>query len=364
MMGDLANDLREAIKNTFSDADNLGELVDRGTKSRWSLDQVAAPGDLPFRIGAIVRHARDNGWLLDLVDAAGAMRTQSQMIARLKQRSDFRREIEPEDDFSAVFIRGRPLVDRLPLRAALRNLDGGNGTPFFVIDGDARSGKSYSATLINYMKSRRADLRVAMVELDALGQDGEVKAADIGASISSQLSLGDPPLAGQEQDARWVLQFCDWLVGVIPANDAYWIVVDGFGKVSLSMGARDLVKQLGRRVDKRLSNVRLILIDYDERVEFESLTRQAEYERVGMIPPTVVAAGLKSYFEIVYKERANAWGQTLSQTTLDSQVDKSVVTVLARMGAQDEPMVALGRAADEETRRIVSEDLPAVPGGG
>ena len=178
-----------------------------------------------------------------------------------------------------------PFVDRGPLRNALTSFARADGRPILRVEGDPKTGKSYSRELLEYVsQNSRWSFEVVPVEIqEGAGFDinsvrlTQLIVGGMGASPAlSESGLPDPA----EEDIQLLL---NWIWRVASnARKKWWIFLDGFRFVHPRNSARKLIQALAERIANGNYRqwLRLILVDYDE-----PLSRVDEDDRVAYDRP-------------------------------------------------------------------------------
>jgi hypothetical protein len=344
--------LKQALADAFSTKEILEPLARKARNK--SLDQLALGDNLIAIIEKMIRLAEDEVWLSDLVNAAVELRQDHQELQRIQAELQPLLVLEEIDHYEVLLLRGdRALVNRKALRQALRNMNQNavQGKRILIVDGPPISGKTYSLQFISYLHTAIKSFKLAWIDLGrlALEEGGEIRPEALGRKIASQAGLEGMPARGQEQDARWVGQFCDWITGALADEDQIrYIVIDGFGSTLLPQGTHDLIHQLAIRVEINLSMLRLVLISYRNRDSLPlEVVAGVEYEYISPIDN----AELISFFTRLYDDR-----KRMHQTEYSfNDVTKSVAAVLSQLPPQDSRrLVHLGEAVAKEAKKILN----------
>lgn len=171
------------------------------------------------------------------------------------------------DHFNVCFINEeRPFINRTFLREKLKTMIESDftGKRILVVNGDPKSGKSYSFQMISYLYQALGKFKFVWIDLSQT--TGTVEPDYIASRIVNRIRLSEnviPPV-GQEQDTRWIQSFCDRLEGEIEnVRDDWWIIIDGFNQQwKLSDSTNLLIHELGQRIRFSLMGLRMILIGY------------------------------------------------------------------------------------------------------
>jgi hypothetical protein len=284
------------------------------------------------------------------------------------ERIDIRIVLEGDDPFKAIRMLGQPMLDRDALRGKIKSLEDDAAPRVFVIEGERLSGKSYTIQFLTFIAKKRSKFKVVPIDLER-----QFKAAGaaippdrIGKSIVNSLGLEareleTMPVMAEEQDARYVLEFCEWIVGVVDRSPTrHCIVFDHFGKALLTQGSSDLVIELCTRALASV-NLVVVLLEYDRLRDLETAVGIVEHYRIPMIDPNVMVQDLTRFFLAVYAERQQLGG---SSPTDGIKVLAKTATqnVLAKVQDGEDRLLQLRAAIAQELRQ--DETVPVTPAGG
>ena len=343
--------LKAALFDAFTSVAAVEELVLRACGQ--SLDQVARGGDTGEILTKVIIRAQDEGWLQDLVEAALALRPGNAQISAVSQ------ELRPvlldgADPYETLCLwGGQVLVDRQPLREAVKELRSAEGRRILVVDGPPMSGKTYSRNYISHLASIMGGFRTICVDLERLAVAGRVAPDVLAKSIASQMRLGKTPQHPWWKGmllawtVHWNREFCDWLTGELAEREVnYWLVLDSFNRVRfLPQGTRDLIYELASRIETHWHWMRLILLGYKEH---DLLPRQVQgrlYEPLQRINEEEV----RRFFVRFYEERQ----QHDNQPYLETDIEDSMRRVLSTINFDDdESLWMVGEAVCREVRDL------------
>jgi len=360
--------LLAALNDAFPTVASAEELALMATNK--SLDQVALGADLSERIGVMIRRAEEEGWVARLLDQAILLRPE---VAPLKAlRVEFAALIVAEraDHFAACRLLGNNfLVNRDSLRAGLHELaDEESGIHIMAVQGPRGSGRTHSFQLVRYL-AERIGFKVVWLDMEERvrrAEAGKLEPEDLGRAIVDQmggLDLTHWPERQGEQAARWNLRFCDWLTGLLKTSDCTcWIVLDSFDRVLLQEGVEDLVRLLAARIETNLSQLRLVLLGYqDERLEeLRPLVSGGLDEDMLTPQQRIGETDLLNFFIKLYEERLSRDGADLSSPQVRDKIvtgaATSTQTVMQQVDFTNEQHLRqLGPAVGREGRRVWSE---------
>ena len=318
-----------------------------------SLDQIADTGDLTNDIRRVVMVATTEKWLHQLLTAAAEDRAAVAELARLRDETR-PISVDAADPWKSVMVNGQPLVDRDPIRFAVRDLED-QRSRILVVHGEPTSGKTHTTNLITW---RAGANEHQLVSLDLwklwdaatrnLAADAKPRLSprDVAISLCEQLKIDltiIPP--HDEQDSRWAISFCDRLQGRLAPTTTYWVVIDEFNKVPVSQQAADLFKELATRVSTTLTNVRLVLLGYSETLP-TNVEPGVIREQVGYL----VEDDVKLYFAELYR--------TIGRPDDVEGIAGSFARVRDKLRQQDlAALRELGQALAQESRQVLRKKI-------
>lgn len=358
---DQQNRLLDELKDVFTDLAAVKELVQGADPpNRVSLDQVALGPDLVEILRLIILRADDENWLGNLLEAAIEMRSASQMLKLLRTEFDGVITAERADHFDAYWLLGdRVLVDREPLRAAVKSLEALPGSGeiqkrVVVVTGPRKSGRSWSLQYIRYLKETRHSFILVWPDLENLANsiddDKELGPEHLGYSIAKQMNLkmSDWPERKKEKDEKWVWRFCEWLTGQLTGTQTvYWIVLDSFDKLLLPDGIYVLINALAMRIQVNLDMLRLVLLSYNRQDDLPSdVIPDVEIISTNLIgDPELVA-----FFARLYDQRKRRFDIDFSPTDVANSVAE-VKRQVVDFGNEGY-MFKLGPAVVQEAKKL------------
>lgn len=318
-----------------------------------SLDQIANTGNLTDDIRRVVMVAKTQDWLHALLVAAADDRAN---VAELERLRDATRPItvETADPWKSVMINGQPLVDRDPIRAAVRDLED-HRSRILVVHGEPTSGKTHTANLVTWRAGANQHLLVSLdlwrlwdVATRNAAADAKPRLAprEVAVSLCDQLKIDHaiiPP--NDEQDSRWAISFCDRLQARLAPETIYWIVIDEFNKVAVSQQAADFFKELATRVSTTLTNVRLVLLGYNDTLP-TNVEPGVIREQVGYLAED----DLKIYFAELYR--------IIGRPDDAGGIAESFARVRSKLSQQDLAVLReLGQALAQESRQVLRKKV-------
>lgn len=240
-------------------------------------DDFAPRDGVPVRISALIEEYEARGDILVLMEMPMQVQGWEQNLA-LKAVLDQVRQTYLErrgsswmaipKPFDAFMLdQGRPFIDRKPFRQYCEELIPEKGRRFLVVNGQPGTGKTHSHYLIE-AAAPHYGYRFCFIELEQeipSRYHPDVMARRIDRDLA--LPETEPLIEQHNVPDRWAQELCDWLVEKIKIiqdeGKFCWIILDGFRNPDLPDETKQLVKHLIDAVDKRLTQTRLILLDFD-----------------------------------------------------------------------------------------------------
>ena len=314
-------------------------------------DDLTTPtATLPETILSVVLRAQADGWLPDLIVAIKRDQPGRQDIQAftLPVPDASPAGVDPYED--SVVRHTKVLVDREPLRDAVRNLEQSDAYRILVVTGKEKTGKTYSRHFITHIFERRKTFELGWINLVTLYRPatGPLTPEPIAERLFSYLKI-DPALVPPKDDEkyeRWSQRACDALIRALPPFQpgaprvAKWLMLDGFNSVPIHDGTIAFVEEVSRHVEATLTDLRLILLGWKG-----VLPEDAEDLALRETVTAISDQNLKDFFRRVHKQRTPA----LSEEDLAKAVAKSLANV-KRAVHPDAPLinVALGDAVAQE----------------
>ena len=263
--------LREALEGAY----------DQMTLEQVLLEEIDRRLDLIVNVNAsfsimlfqLIKAADEGGWFADLVRAVRAGKPGNQALKGFADSlpAGLLKPQRPPDPFQVCFlwdIRDLPLVDRRILRDTLASFYASNGARVVVVNGPARSGKSYSFQLVRYLFEQKGGFEPVLVDLtESAGLD--FGPDYVATRIAARMHI-EPPSADMltkaSQDPRWAKELGTWIVDRVPeTGKVWWIVIDGILQAAGSnKGTLALIGRLADAAARVEPNLRLVLLGYDK----------------------------------------------------------------------------------------------------
>ena len=258
----------------------------------------AGPGVVfPNLVVRVVGAAQTQGWIGELIAAALSFHkdyretdTPPALVEFIDQHKRLdpalRPPPEPDPHDTLVMRGGRVFIARDDLRQKLKVIGAKEFSRVLVVNGGECTGKTYSRYFVSHLKERN-DLqneKVVYVDLDQQVKKPE----DLLKWIGQPLGLTTIPPRTAEQDARtWVPAIGNWIREGLDAKKAegtetWWFILDGFSDKTQESTTYDLIRELATRADLDLEEMRLLLIDYGQRLGGQHLyVNEEKIEEIG-----------------------------------------------------------------------------------
>jgi hypothetical protein len=238
----------------------------------------------------------DPPWLVMLLRIF-PLETIDAKIAEIVERIGHKPPPAPDPLDSSILNNGTPFVNRALLRLHLRRLATQAATvqPIFIVNGTAKSGKSYSANYIEQFSYTTTSVIPYRLEFDSeLGlETGPVQVArDLVSMMGRPLDSIPRPDTNQKLYTR---QLALWVLNeAAQTNSQHWFILDNFRGDTLRPDTRDLLIVLSDRITTGVfpQRCRLILIGFD-RALLTVDPGKIEEEMIAPLPPAEVNASLR-----------------------------------------------------------------------
>jgi hypothetical protein len=273
----------------------------------------------------IVEAADGQNWLRDLarrlVTDFPARSEFSTVLVEIDRAAPIQTVADPFDE---VLLEGdRPFVNRTPLRAQMKNLIAPGGVTMLLVDGEPKTGKTYSFYYINHVASTRA-FRVSKFNMSRLPKPNEL-AEEILGRIGAGRVL---PPQGTESTERWAEKLADIVANAIEEKNTRRLFVfdefprklpDGtFEYTPLPEGTASFIIRLATYADEELRPLlRLVLMRFRDPLRQE-LDDIALRENVQPFTTTDMVA--------VVMQVAKARNWDVTEKTVKERVDKHDLT--------------------------------------
>lgn len=208
---------------------------------------------------------------------------------------------------------GLPFVNRLKLRESLRRLNAPTGPSVLIINGPARSGKSYSVELLYHaveenIKPSEKNALVPVIRITLQpGMGASLTAETLAQLIVSRITSKPKPLPILDADQDIVTSdrmnehLCDWIVdNAVESGAQWWVALDGLNDPDLTPTTRNFISKIVELLSdsgKHSKKLRLLIIDYPlDQLTGVSLDK-TEMEQLGPIGDVDVESFLKQQLE-------------------------------------------------------------------
>lgn len=202
------------------------------------------------QVSSIVEAADGQGWLRTLVD---------RLVTGFPARNEFKQVLAEIDasvvqataatPFEEVLLAGgRPFANRRPLRTRLLELTSNGGASVLLVDGEPRSGKTFSYYLINHAAPAQ-NFIVSRFKLGRLPEPDALADEILGRLSASE----DLPKIGPQSAERWAWKLADIIARVIQEKQKKRIFIfDEFSDTPLPDGTTSLIVRLAQYADEEL----------------------------------------------------------------------------------------------------------------
>jgi hypothetical protein len=178
----------------------------------------------------------------------------------------------------------RPFVDRNLFRETLTQVARVDGRPILRIEGESKTGKSYSRQLLQYVSlTSQWSFKVIQVEIrEGTGftmnslRLAQQSVGEMGGSTAlTETGVADP----SEDDIPLLLTWI-WRIAC-NASKRYWIFLDGFRFLHQKNSARSLIQALADKIANGNYRqwLRLVLVDFDEELTQVDEEDSVAYDR-------------------------------------------------------------------------------------
>jgi hypothetical protein len=237
---------------------DLSKIADIGSADAAPyLEFLVRWADHQGRIEALVQAALQG--YQDPVLQAKAMPLVQRMSARRPQGA-----VPQGDPYAACYLEGKLMIDREPLRKAVKKLVREQNPRVLSVRGAVQSGKSHTFYYLEHISGKERNFEIITVDLKD-EPSAEFRPNMLIRSIlrlmgRNQSVIAIPKPEDSASPARWVKDLAEYLVGEIKSSQKTWLIVlDGFADPDLDPNTRDLVRQLvGRAAKEQLLRVALL----------------------------------------------------------------------------------------------------------
>jgi hypothetical protein len=273
LTGDEVAKLHAALISAFPTFDHLEMMVRFYFEESLATILSNSDRSVSSAVFELIRWAESEGRVPELLRGAlqGNPTNQvlvavcSLLLLAIAQRQPSKHYQPPNPYGTSLIPGGRPFLGRRELRHALAQLSQPRAEGILVVNGPARSGKSYSIELIRYVTHWDDKFLVAAVDVK-WQSSGQIGPDELLRGIALQLGFRLDNFPGQRsQSSRWVRELADWFNGEVrQSGKTCWIVLDGFDHPDIPMETLELIHRLMLQAIRGSENLRLILLQYSE----------------------------------------------------------------------------------------------------
>lgn len=283
------------------------------------------------RVQSLINLAEGQGFLEKLLTTAATQTDQSdnttlhiitdKLLTRIRERAAAR-WLESEDPYQVAFLyAGRALINRRKLRTSIKDLCSNQGSRVLIVNGNPMSGKSYSMQYIAHLaeafQDDRAYIDIKREIQTSFGPDALAR------SIGWQMKLSAEDIQSipvrQSQDARWVMEIRDWIIGASNrAGKRWWITLDGFDHPDLPPETQQMIEHLMLQIENVKPPLRLVLLSYQRPIP-RDIRRYIQSEAIGPIERDELTEFFERLYELAHK--------AVTQAELVQIVDKVLALV-------------------------------------
>jgi hypothetical protein len=154
-------------------------------------------------------------------------------------------------------------VGRLQLRGNLDKLMLPNNWTTLLVDGEPRSGRSFTLELLAFVLGLDPDTRIVHIDLKDATRD--LAPVDLARRFALQMTLDDTGLPPQDAQAvKWNEELRDWVIGRVESSGkTCWLVIDAIDRVHPSDATMDLIWKLAAAARTR-PRLRVVLLACSE----------------------------------------------------------------------------------------------------
>ena len=231
-------------------------------------------------VSMVVEIADERRWVIDLIRAALAARPGSQKLNQFIAKYpayDPAHQTAPQTYFLSVFMRSRRVFcKRDQFRQKLQRIGAPNESRVLAIDGDRKTGKTYSQDFLNYLLENEpgwaGKQQIIYIDMD----DCVFEPEDLVRIIGQRVGLDPatmPPDKG-EQAPRRIPALMEWIIPGLKnsATDIWWLILDGFRVKVHPAATHDLIRAIVDATERDQKKVRMILLNYKEYLDLDIVT--------------------------------------------------------------------------------------------
>lgn len=276
------------------------------------------------------------------------------------------------DPFRPVILRRQqPLLGRKQVGAALQALARADDAAVFIVNGISRSGRSYTAEIIDFALTQlaqrdRGGPRMSFVELNDEIVDRYEAVSLIASTLVSAIDCQEvqrnrpraAPAPPVERSPKWLHNVAQWLLSAAAnTGGAWWFVLDrvmpnaAAGQRTAATGGADddpvdkFIQILARKIARLGSDnqTRLVILGYDR--DFPAEVAPAVIPELLPDPSTVGQAHVQEFFRTFFASRGGCEEEAVKEATSE---------VFARLGNCGDPLSCLNASIRGVLRDIVA----------
>jgi hypothetical protein len=300
-------ELLKLLTSAYLTLEKLRTLV---TLSGRPVDDVFPPSALlGAAIPAVIMNADSEGWLADLVEQMKLQnpnRADIQAFTPILSAPAAVATVDPYVD--RVIRRNRLLVNREPLRKAVRNMETDPLVKFLIVTGEEKTGKTWSRHFVTHVWEQRKTFDLGWIDLvqiyDSTPKTEPLTPELVAAKMFSYLKLAPNliPDKDDEKYERWSQRVCNEVIRSLqPLAKPYWLMFDGFNSVPLHDGTIAFIEQFAGVVESSLQDVHVVLIGWKG-----TLSSDAEALAEREVCQVMADDDIKDFFERMHKLRSPA----------------------------------------------------------
>lgn len=271
-----AGEIAAGIKSAFPGYQDLANLVDAhlGQTLDLIVERFASepPADATARLVAWFDR---RGAVASLIDTCARVRPEPVLLSAAKKvlAAIKSREVAVgfrlDDPYDTCLVDRQVFLDRQALRAVLRGWSPPPRKRVLVVNGPARSGKTYTLQLLRHIAVQMKTIQIANIDLAdedlALFVPGMLaRSVMLQMGRDSDLSFM-PKLDDAGSGARWARELCVWLVSAARRSATTWVIaLDGSHQAQLRDETRDMIRELIKRASVADSPLRVVLLGYTD----------------------------------------------------------------------------------------------------
>ena len=261
------NVLVKMMGNVFQLSSDLQPFFDGVRFNAWNRI-VLQPWTAANAIVLMVQAADGENWIRDLVVA---------LVAKFPAKIEFTTILAVidrpavsttnSDPFQEVLLdAGRPFVNRKTLRRQLLDLTSNFGSSVLRIDGEPKTGKTYSYYFISHIARGKGNV------VNKFDMDGLPEPDSLAEAILDRIGASRPlPLIGAESAQKWAEKLASIVASAVSEKQTPRLLIfDEFKDAPLPAGTASLIIRLAKYADEELRGfLRVVLVRFGDRLSTE-----------------------------------------------------------------------------------------------